>query len=116
VYCNISDLKRVLLISLADSSKDSHLEHCIANANEIVTGLLKAQGLTVPTAVPQIIANATKYFAAWDFQRQKGLKDAETFWLKADKLLIAYSEMFCRSSVSFHIAKNQPKHRRRISW
>jgi hypothetical protein len=109
-------LKQVLRIPLADTSNDSVLGFCLECASRMVYGLLNALNLVVPSVVPKLIANATKYFAAWNYQRQRGLENAEMFWRKADKSLSAYIDMFCRGSVSFQFAKNHPRDRRRIPW
>ena len=54
--------------------------------------LLKPKELIVPDVVPQLIEDATKYFAAWMFRRFADPVGAEAFWVEANRFLTAYIE------------------------
>ena len=100
-YCEINDVKKVLKLTLKDTSKDAELKRCLDDAFGLVNVLLNAQGLTIPAVVPQILVDSVKYFAAWEFQCKRKQVKAEAFWKEANTLLCAYSDQFCRSEVSF---------------
>jgi hypothetical protein len=91
-YCNTDDVKNVLQIDLAETKFDAQLADCITSAGGLVDGFLKPKLLTVPAAVPQLIRDATKYFAAWMFRRFADPVGAEAFWVEANRFLEAYVE------------------------
>ena len=68
-YCDKDDVKNVLQVELAETKHDAQLEACITSASALVDGLLKPKNLTVPAVVPQLIKDASKFFAAWMFRR-----------------------------------------------
>ena len=92
-YSTVADVKIVLLIADDEDSFDTELEACIASADALVDGLLKKVGLTVPETVPQLIADASAYFAAWLFKDRRG-PDVEAvaakLWDQAHKFLDNY--------------------------
>jgi hypothetical protein len=92
-YSTVADVKLVLLIADAEDSFDTELEACIASADALVDGLLKKVSLTVPGTVPQLIADASAYFAAWLFKDRRG-PDVEAaaakLWDQAHKFLDNY--------------------------
>ncbi len=89
-YCAVENVKSVLQIS--DVKWDSELSECITSASALVDGLLSREGLTVPSCVPQMLADATKFFAAWDFRRRRDPVGAEAFWNEANRLIGVYVE------------------------
>ena len=92
-YSTVADVKLVLLIADAEDSFDTELEACIASADALIDGLLKKVSLTVPGTVPQLIADASAYFAAWLFKDRRG-PDVEAvaakLWDQAHKFLDNY--------------------------
>ena len=92
-YSTVADVKIVLLIAAAEDSFDTELGSCIASADALVDGLLKKVSLTVPGTVPQLIADASAYFAAWLFKDRRG-PDVEAvaakLWDQAHKFLDNY--------------------------
>ena len=91
-YCTNDNVKGVLRIDLEETKYDSQLADCVTSASGLVDGLLKPKELTVPTVVPQLIVDATKYFAAWMFRRFADPVGAEAFWIEANRFLNAYTE------------------------
>lgn len=81
-------MKAVLQIS--EDKWNSELSECIASASALVDVFLSREGLTVPSVVPQVLADATKYFAAWDFRRRRDPVGAEAFWTEANRILSVY--------------------------
>ena len=92
-YSTVAAVKAVLLIDADEVSYDTELEACIASADALVDGLLKKVDLTVPESVPQLIVDASAYFAAWLFKDRRG-PDVETvaakLWEQAHKFLDNY--------------------------
>jgi hypothetical protein len=92
-YSTVVYVKSVLLIATDEDSYDTELGNCIASADALVDGLLKKVNLTVPVEVPQLIADASAYFAAWLFKDRRG-PDAEAaaakLWEQAHKFLDNY--------------------------
>lgn len=89
-YCTTDTVKSVLQIDLAETKHDDQIEDCIASASGLVDGLLYSKELIVPVVVPQLIADATKYFAAWMFRLVAGPVGAVAFWDEANRFLNAY--------------------------
>jgi hypothetical protein len=91
-YCTIADVKPVLHIDLAETSEDAELANCVTSGSALVDGLLKVNGLTVPVAVPvpQLVKDAAKFFAAWEYRRRREPDEAEAFWNDAQRFLQAY--------------------------
>ena len=94
-YSTVADVKVVLLIAAAEESFDTELAACVASADALVDGLLKKVSLTVPGTVPQLIADASAYFAAWLFKDRRG-PDVEAIaaklWDQGHKFLDNYIE------------------------
>jgi hypothetical protein len=92
-YSTVADVKAVLLIDADDDSFDTEIGECIASADALVDGLLKKVSLTVPGTVPQLIEDASAYFAAWLFKDRRG-PDIEAvaakLWDQAHKFLDNY--------------------------
>jgi hypothetical protein len=87
-YCTVGNVKAVL--QLSEDKWDSELSECITSASALVDGFLSREGLTVPSVVPQILTDAAKYFAAWDFRRRRDPVGAEAFWTEANRILAVY--------------------------
>ena len=92
-YSTVAAVKIVLLIAADEDSFDTELEACIASADALVDGLLKKVSLNVPDEVPQLIEDASAYFAAWLFKDRRG-PDVEAaaakLWDQAHKFLDNY--------------------------
>ncbi len=78
------------VLQTSEDKWDSELSECITSASALVDGFLSREGLTVPSVVPQVLADATKYFAAWDFRRRRDPVGAEVFWAEANRILSVY--------------------------
>ncbi|MCW4044812.1 MAG: hypothetical protein NWE94_04770 [Candidatus Bathyarchaeota archaeon] len=89
-YCAVSEVKLVLQIS--EATWDSELTACVTSASALVDGLLAREGLIVPSPTPQVIVDAAKFFAAWDFRRRRDPVGAEAFWVEANRLIGVYVE------------------------
>ena len=82
---------------------------CITSSSALVDGFLKPQGLTVPALVPQLIKDATKFFAAWMFRRfsdpwvpkHSGSRQTGSYdWLQVTLKFRIMWEMLCYDRVS----------------
>ncbi len=90
VYCTSDDVKDVLQIELAETKYNTQLAGCIVSGSALVDGFLKPKELSVPAVVPQLIKDATKFFAAWMFRRFSDPVGAEAFWEEAHRFLNNY--------------------------
>ena len=92
-YSTVASVKVVLLIAATEESFDTELGTCIASADALIDGLLKKVSLTVPAEVPQLIEDASAYFAAWLFKDRRG-PDVEAvaakLWDQAHRFLDNY--------------------------
>ena len=91
-YCGVADVKGHLQIDLAETKFDSQLADCVTSGSALVDGLLKPKELTVPAVVPQLVKDASKFFAAWMFRRFSDPVGAEAFWVEAQRFLDTYIE------------------------
>lgn len=91
-YSTTDAVKPILQIATEDVTFDTELEACIASADALIDGLLKKSDLTVPVSVPQLIVDASCYFAAWLFRHRRDPDAAEVFWVEAHKFLDIYVE------------------------
>jgi len=91
-YCELGDVKLILQIPAGDSTFDAELQSCITSADALIDSLLKYEGLSVPSPVPQLVADASAHYAAWLFRKRRDPTGAEAFWAEADKFLTAYIE------------------------
>jgi hypothetical protein len=91
-YCDNDDVKGVLQVDLAETKYDSQLTDCVTSGSALVDGFLKPKGLVVPVAVPQLVNDSAKFFAAWMFRRFSDPIGAEAFWVEAQRFLDAYIE------------------------
>ena len=89
-YCQLAGVKLILQIALDDSTFDAELEGCMASADALVDGLLKREGMSVLSPVPQLVADASAHYSAWLFRKRRDPMGAEAFWAEAEKFLIAY--------------------------
>jgi hypothetical protein len=83
-------VKGVLQIDVAETKYDTQLAECIVSGSALVDGFLKPKDLVVPVVVPQLIKDASKFFAAWMFRRFSDPVGAEAFWVEAQRFLAAY--------------------------
>jgi hypothetical protein len=74
---HVDNVKAVLQVS--EVKWDSELSECVSSASALVGGLLSREGFVMPAVVPQILSDAAKYFAAWDFRRRRHPAGAEAF-------------------------------------
>jgi hypothetical protein len=91
-YCDVADVKGPLQIDLAETKFDTQLADCVSSGSALVDGLLKPKRLVVPVVVPQLVRDASKFFAAWMFRRFSDPTGAEAFWVEANRFLDAYVE------------------------
>ena len=91
-YSTVAAVKLVLQIEADDESFDTEIAGCISSADALVDGLLKKSGLAVGDSVPQLITDASAYFAAWIFRHRRDPGAAEVFWVEGHKFLDAYVE------------------------
>jgi hypothetical protein len=89
-YSTADAVKPILQIAVEDITFDDELEACIASADALIDGLLKKADLTVPASVPQLVVDASSYFAAWLFRHRRDPAAAEVFWVEAHKFLDVY--------------------------
>lgn len=88
-YCTVADVKPILVIE-AETSEDTELAGCVTSGSSLVDGLLKVNGLAVPLVVPQLVKDAAKFFAAWEYRRRRDPSAAEAFWSDAQRFLQTY--------------------------
>ena len=91
-YCSADDVKAVLQVDVAETKFDSQLADCVTSVSALVDGFLKPKELLVPVVVPQLIKDASKFFAAWMFRRFSDPIGAEAFWVEAQRFLNNYIE------------------------
>lgn len=91
-YCTVADAKTVLVIDAAETSEDVELAGCVTSGSSLVDGLLKIHDLEVPLVVPQLVKDAAKYLAAWEYRRRRDPAAAEVFWNDAQRFLTTYIE------------------------
>ena len=89
-YCTVSGVKTVLRIRADDLRFGAELEACVASADALVDGFLAREDLSVPSPVPQLVADASAHYAAWLFRRRRDPDGAEAFWAEAERLLTTY--------------------------
>jgi hypothetical protein len=89
-YCDKDNVKGILQVDLVETKYDSQLADCVTSGSALVDGFLKPKKLIVPSVVPQLIVDASKYFAAWMFRRSSDPVGAESFWVEANRFLDAY--------------------------
>jgi hypothetical protein len=104
-YFQINDVKKALRLSVKGTSYNPELKRCFDAAFVLVDGLLNAQGLKVPTAVLQNIADSARYFATWEFQRKRKRVKDDMFWQEKGKLLFAFVEQFAVAGFPFYHLK-----------
>jgi len=89
-YCTLNEVKSVLQLEIEETTHDTELSSCVASASALLDALLKVEGLTVPSVVPQLIVDASKFLVAWDFRRRRDPVGAVAFMEEANKILGAY--------------------------
>jgi hypothetical protein len=89
-YSEHADVKAVLQIPNATTTYDDEIDDCITSGDALLDKLLEPYELTVPGSVPQVIKDASAYFAAWLFRRRRDPVGSEAFYVEARKFLDAY--------------------------
>lgn len=89
-YCEPDDVMAIL--QTGDEALETEIEGCITSADALVDALLKQKDLSVPASVPQVIKDASAYFAAWLFRRRRDPTGAEAFWQEATRFIDVYVE------------------------
>jgi len=89
-YSVHGDVKVILQIPDATTTYDDEIDDCITSGDALIDKLLEPYELTVPGTVPQVIEDASAYFAAWLFRRRRDPVGAEAFYAEAMKFLDAY--------------------------
>ena len=87
-YGSVSGVKEILVLAVA--TFDTEIGDCLASADALVDSFLKHAGLAVPVVVPQNVADASDYFAAYLFRKRRDPEGAEAFWAEANRFLDAY--------------------------
>jgi hypothetical protein len=103
MYCTVDQVKAILQIAPEDETYDDEIESCVTSADALIDGLLKKLDLTVSSPMPQNIADASAYFAAWLFRRRRDPTGAEAFWVEANRFLDAYIE--AEGEVAFKVCQ-----------
>ena len=89
-YSSVADVKVVLQIPPEITDYDTELEGCVESADAIIDSWLLQKSLTMPSPVPQNLADASKYFAAWLFRRRRNYQEStSSFWTEATRFFNA---------------------------
>lgn len=91
-YCQVSDVKVVLQVPSETETYTQELSDCITSADALIDNLLKQRDLSVSSPFPQVVVDASAYFAAWLFRRRRDPVGAEAFWVEANRFLGIYCE------------------------
>jgi hypothetical protein len=91
-YTTIAAVKKILQVDESDTSLDAEITDALPTGDAYVYNLLKADGLTVPTPVPQSVGDAAAHFDAWLVRRRRDPVGAEAFYIEATRLLEAYAK------------------------
>ena len=91
-YCDIGDLEDVLRETVEDTDLEELADKCITTASALVDAFLKVRNMAVPdpSSPPQLIVEATAWFAAWELRRTSDPINAEAFWVEAQRFLQTY--------------------------
>ena len=91
-YTTVAAVKKILQVDESDTSLDAEITDALPTGDAYVDNLLKADGLVVPSPVPQSVADAAAHFDAWIVRRRRDPVGAEAFWVEANRFLDAYAE------------------------
>ena len=91
-YTTVAAVKKILQIAESDTSLDAEITDALPTGDAYVDNLLKADGLVVPSPVPQSVADAAAHFDAWMVRRRRDPTGAEAFYVEATRLLEAYAK------------------------
>jgi hypothetical protein len=80
-YSTVAEVKAVL--NIVEDDYNTEITVCVVSADALIDGLCKAQGLSVPTPVPQLVKDGSKQFAAWVFKKQWGDPEAAEHFYEA---------------------------------
>ena len=91
-YCDIGDLEDVLRETVEDTDLEDLAVKCITTASALVDAFLKVRNMAVPdpSSPPQLIIEASAWFAAWELRRTSDPINAEAFWNEAQRFLQTY--------------------------
>ena len=89
-YSVHADVKVILQIPDAITTFDDEIDGCITSGDALIDKLLEPYEVTVPGSVPQVIEDASTFFAAWLFRRRRDPVGAEAFYAEGRKFLDAY--------------------------
>ena len=90
-YSSVADVKVVLQIPAEITDYDTELEGCVESADAIIDSWLLQRGLSMPSAVPKNLEDASKCFAAWLFRRRRNYQEStSSFWTEATRFFNAY--------------------------
>lgn len=84
-YSTTADVRGVL--DIKEHNYDTEISECIASADALIVGQLKIEALSVPSPVPQMIRDASKFLAAWHFRRKRDPAGAEAFWVEGQRFV-----------------------------
>ncbi len=90
-YTTVAAVKVLLQIASDEDSYDDEVTSCIQSAEAVIDSWLTKNGLSMPDTVPQNLADAAAYVAAWLFRRRRVYDKATTsFWTEATRFFNAY--------------------------
>ena len=91
-YTTVAAVKKILQVDESDTSLDAEITDALPSADALVDSLLKQKGLTVPSSVPQNVADSAAHFDACVVRRRRDPVGAEAFYVEATRLLEAYAK------------------------
>lgn len=91
-YTTVAAVKKILQLDEGDTSLDAEIADALPTGDAYVYNLLKAEGLTVPSPVPQSVADAAAHLDAWIVRRRRDPVGAEAFYVEATRFLEAYAK------------------------
>jgi hypothetical protein len=91
-YTTVAAVKRILQLAESDTSLDAEITDALPTGDAYVDNLMRAEGLAVPSPVPQSIADIAAHFDAWLVRRRRDPVGAEAFYVEATRLLDAYAK------------------------
>jgi len=90
-YGTTAAAKKILRIT--DSTNDTEIGECVAEASVLTDEMLRPYGVTVPlTTVPTIIDNAVSLWGAGVFRWRRSPSEGEKFIVEAKKQIKEYAE------------------------
>ena len=102
-YSEADDVLSIL--QTVDATLETEIEGCIVSADAFIDSELDKYGLTVPTAVPQVVKDASAHFAAWLFRHRRDPQGGVAFREEAEVFLRSYIE--AETEVAFRVVSDQ---------